>query len=253
MPAAAGLHWPACAYRSRQGWSAAASEPWAVPLAGLLSPSPIPGPRLAGRFGPSLLQGLGWLGNRGSQSPTEADLLLRGRGCTSGEQAEGAPRELSVHDRRSTAGPGQDSWGRPPSPGRRGVRRTSDGTPGSQPGREPRPASVAPARRGRRSQAGSAAGRLPGVKGSAPALLCGRPRRRGGQGQSVPRPPYREAGPRLRARSLGAKGQPGASPDSSACRPGAHPARGWTGRLSSERGSPGPAGAPGRGAPTSWS
>ena len=158
MPAAAGLHWPACTYRSRQGWSATASEPWAVPLAGLLSPSPVPEPRLAGCFGPSLLQGLGWLGNRGSQSPTEADLLLRGRGCTSGEQAEGAPRELSVHDTRSTAGPGQDSWGRPPSPGRRGVRRTSDRTLGSQPGREPGPASVAPARRGRRSQAGSAAG-----------------------------------------------------------------------------------------------
>lgn len=76
-PAPTGVHWPVCAHQSRQGWSAAASEPWAVSLAGLLSPSPVPEPRLAGCFGPSLLQGLGWLGNRGSQSPTEADLLLR--------------------------------------------------------------------------------------------------------------------------------------------------------------------------------
>lgn len=250
-PAPTGVHWPVCAHQSRQGWSAAASEPWAVSLAGLLSPSPVPEPRLAGCFGPSLLQGLGWLGNRGSQSPTEADLLLRagaaphgaGRGCPTG-----AVGPLHTVHSRSWAG----QLGAPSLSREEGRQENLRPHPG-QPGREPGPASVTPAQRGRLSQAGSPAGRRPGVKGSAPPLPCGWPRRRGGQSQSVPCRPDREAGPKLWARSLEAKGQPGASPDSSACRPGAHPARGWTGRLNSERGSPGPAGAPGLGAPPSWS
>lgn len=207
--------------------------------AGLLSPAlslsqgwqDVSGPVSSKAWACELAGCPGWLGNRGSQSPTEADLLLRGQGCTSGERAEGPPREPSAQDIRPTAAslllsssPGQGSWGRPPSPGRRGIRRTSDRTWTARTGA--RAASLTPAQQGHLSQAGSPAGRRPGVKGSAPALLCGWPSRRGGQSQSVPCQPDREAGPRLWARSLEGKGQPGAAPYSSDCWLGAHPAQG---------------------------
>ena len=79
-------------------------------LAGLLSPAwslsqgwqDVSGPVSSKAWACELAGCPGWLGNRGSQSPTEADLLLRGQGCTSGEQAEGPPWEPSAHNTRST-------------------------------------------------------------------------------------------------------------------------------------------------------
>lgn len=194
-----------------------------------------PGPPRPGRVNwPAALAG--W-GTEAVRVPLEAD-LLRGQGCTSGERAEGphgsrGPMTRSpghtVHNclLLFPSSPGQGSWGRPPSPRRRGIRRTPWIAPRTSQNGSPGLASVTPAQQEGLSPARLALQpRRPGVKRSAPALLCGWPRRRGGRSQSVPRQRDGEAGPGLWARSCKVRVSPEPLPDSSACRPGAHPAQG---------------------------